>query len=463
MIKAPKRENGLAGCPGQVLHGLKALALLAAVTGALVIPRPGPAAAFGVANITAGNLHTCALTTEGAVTCWGSNNWGQLGDETTTDRRTPARVSGLNDGVFAVDAGAFHTCAVTQTGGLKCWGLNDRNQLGVPTTELCTYEPCSTFPLDVPGLTSGVYGAAAGIEHTCVLTITGGLKCWGSNDRGQLGDGTQTQRSAPVDVSGLASSVIAIAAGGSHTCALTATGGVKCWGDSWAELPGGGGFCGVCTTPVDVPGLASDVASIATNSQHTCVLTTAAGVKCWGLNSTGQLGDSTTEDRHTPVEVVGLTSGVASITAGTDHTCALTTAGGVKCWGYNDVGQLGDGTTTQRTAPVDVSGLTSGVAVVVAGAGYTCALPTAGGVKCWGAGTWSLTPVDIPGAKGVIGDANCNGTVNAIDAALTLQYDARLIASLLCPAAADVNGDGRVDSRDAALILQYVAGLLGSL
>ncbi len=274
------------------------------------------------------------------------NNSGQLGDGTTTNRHVPVAVSGLASGVQAIAAGTYHTCALTSTGAVKCWGKNNSGQLGDGTTT------DRHAPVDVVGLVSGVTAIAAGYFHTCALTSAGAAKCWGYNRYGQLGDGTTTDRHAAVDVPGLASDVTAITAGGGHSCALASTGAVRCWGSNYfGEL--GAGTTTRRLTSAAVSGLAGGVAAIAAGGEaHGCALTSAGAVKCWGFNGYGQLGDGTTTDRHVPVDVSGLAAGVQMIAAGGyGHTCALTSEGLVRCWGRNSSGQLGDGTTTERHMP----------------------------------------------------------------------------------------------------------------
>lgn len=323
--------------------------------------------------------HSCILTSAGGAKCWGDNSNGQLGDGTTATRTTPVDVSGLTSGVAAVgEGGGFHSCALTSAGGVKCWGRNAAGQLGDSTTT------AQLTPVDVTGLTTGVAAIALGWQHSCALTTTGGVKCWGENIFGPVGDGTTTNRTSPVDVTGLTSGVIAIAAGAQHTCALTSGGGIKCWGDN-GQGHLGDGTTTQQNTPVDVTGLTSGVAAITADHVYTCALTSAGGMKCWGYNFYGQLGDGTTTSRSTPVDVVGLTSGVTAIEAGTYHACAVTSGGGMKCWGNNGTGRLGDGTTTNRLTATDVSGLTSGVAAIGVGNQSTCALTTLGNLKCWGA------------------------------------------------------------------------------
>jgi alpha-tubulin suppressor-like RCC1 family protein len=334
-----------------------------------------------IVPITAGFYHTCGLTAAGGVKCWGRNEHGQLGDNTTTNHYTPVGVSGLTSGVKTLAAGGEHACALTAGGGVKCWGYNLHGQLGDGTTT------DRHTPVDGIGLASGVLTVAANEFHTCALTAGGGVKCWGDNDFGQLGDGTTTDRSTPVDVVGLASGVRALAVGAGHACALTAGGGVKCWGDNWAGQLGDGTIT-ERLTPVDVVGLASGVQALTAGQYHICALLQTGGVKCWGWNNNGQLGDGSISTRLTPVDVSGLASGVQALAAGGIHTCALTAGGGVKCWGNNGSGELGDDTTTERHTPVDVFGLESGVRALTAGQYHTCALAVTGGVKCWGDNEW---------------------------------------------------------------------------
>lgn len=353
--------------------------------------------------VSTGYYHTCALTADGGVVCWGENRRGQLGNGTTTDRTIPMEVSGLASGAGAISAGDGHTCALTTSGGVKCWGWNGHGQLGDGTTT------DRTTPIDVSGLASSVTAISAGYQHTCVVTTDGAAKCWGNNSSGQLGNGTTIYSTTPVEVSSLASGVAAISAGEHHTCALTTAGGVKCWGyNYYGEL--GDGTTTHSTVPVDVSGLTSGAVAVSVGNGHTCALTTSGGVKCWGRNGEGQLGDSTTTNHSTPVMVSGLMSGVAAISSGSNHTCALTTPGGAKCWGYNGYGKLGDGTYNSSSVPMDVIGLTAGVLAVSAGDMHTCAPIDSSDVKCWGhnqsgqlgngtAQNWSAVPVDV--ANGV--------------------------------------------------------------
>ena len=202
---------------------------------------------------------------------------------------------------------------------------------------------------------TGLVEIEAGWHHTCALTTAGGVNCWGNNHDGQLGDGTEVDRVTAVDVVGLMSRVNAIAAGERHTCALTTGGGVKCWGNNHDNQLGDG-TVNDRVTPADVMGLTSGVRAITAGERHTCALTTGGGVKCWGKNHDGQVGDGTAINRRTPADVVGLTSGIKTITAGGQHTCALNPKY-VQCWGDNEDGQLGDGTTADTLAAREEVGL----------------------------------------------------------------------------------------------------------
>ena len=265
-----------------------------------------------------------------------------------------------------IAAGGEHMCAVTEDGDVLCWGSNYDGQLG-NTTALDR-----NAPVHVAGLDGQASAVAAGLQHTCALTAAGGVKCWGHNEYGQLGNGTTEISRTPVDVAGLQSNVQAIALGMYHTCALTESGGVKCWGSNHVGQLGDG------TTedrlePVEVTGLSSGVEAVAAGGAVTCALLEGGSVQCWG-SGIGNL----------PVEKTGFGGVVTTISAGGAHTCVLLESGAVKCWGANYAGQLGDGTTENRTDPVDVVGLSSGVEAVAAGSQHTCALLSDGKTQCWG-------------------------------------------------------------------------------
>lgn len=371
---------------------LAALAMVLSLTGAqpakAISPQnsgpaaPTPPLLSNISAIDLGEYRTCALTSGGGVKCWGSNWNGELGIGTYTYRFVPTDVRGLTSGVSAISVGGYHTCALKLTGGIKCWGYNGKGQLGDGTTSE------RTIPVGVSGMSSGVQAIAAGEYHTCALTLGGAVMCWGANAYGQLGDGTTEDRLTPTGVIGLSSGVIAISAGGYNTCALTSTGGIKCWGEN-ASGQLGDDTTDQRLTPTDVFGLTSGMQSVSAGGFHTCALSQTGAAMCWGRNQYGQLGNGQNTNSPRPVAVNGLSSGASAIVAGKNHACAINSNGGVECWGRNYWGELGDGTIVNRNIPVVASGLSTGTVSVTAsksrkGFGSTCALTSSNQVKCWG-------------------------------------------------------------------------------
>lgn len=272
-----------------------------------------------------------------------------------------------------IASGVTHTCALI-SGGMKCWGENTHGQLGDATAG------DKHVPTPVKGMSSGVQAIAVGGDHTCAI-VHGAAYCWGANDTGELGNSTRLDEISPIQVPGLSSGVTAIAAGYHYTCAIV-NGGAKCWGyNGFGNL--GNGTKTNSDVPVAVSGLSSGVTALSARAWHVCAIVNG-GAKCWGDNDAGQLGDSTTVSGGvaTPVNVYGLSSGVAALSAGDGFTCAVV-AGGAKCWGHNSSGQLGDGTNQPKTTPLSVPGLSSGVQAISAGGSHTCAI-VGGGAECWG-------------------------------------------------------------------------------
>jgi alpha-tubulin suppressor-like RCC1 family protein len=327
--------------------------------------------------IASGEKHTCVVTDAGGVNCWGGNEHGQLGDGSMVNSSVPVAVQGVVDAV-AVAAGWAHTCVLTKTGAVMCWGYDKNGELGNGRTV------DSSLPVEVGGLASGATAIGTGEDHTCAATAAGGVKCWGYNAYGQLGDGTQTSRSVPVSVQEGRAGATGVAAGWGHTCVLSAGGAVECWGNNEFGQLGYGQEADLRLTPVDVLDMQSGIIGLSAAGGQSCALSIGGSVRCWGNNKYGQLGDGTGVARNAPVAVDGLAQGVARVVAGWNHTCAVMGNGELKCWGWNYYGQLGDESKVARTRPVNVRRMMEDAVDVAPGWAHTCAITAAGGVKCWG-------------------------------------------------------------------------------
>jgi alpha-tubulin suppressor-like RCC1 family protein len=345
---------------------------------------------LNIVALATGNAHTCALQANSNPKCWGSNSNGQLGIGTLGGNRlTPADVvTPSPNNAVAVTAGSSHTCALLADGSAKCWGANQSGQLGISNTA-----PNNTAPTPVLGGGGSVTARdiAAGRNHTCAVRANSTVACWGSNGSGQLGNNTTVSSSVPVTVITAQNipltDVVAIAAGEAHTCALVSSGTVRCWGDNSSGQLGDNGNSGARSlTPVTVGGLTVVVGIAAggtLGSSHTCALLANGTVQCWGANGSGQLGDAGVSGFQSklPVQVSGINNAV-SIAVGEFHTCALLANGLPFCWGFNSSGQLGNGTLNSQPVPI-IAGLENTVAIA-GGNNHTCGLRADGTAWCWG-------------------------------------------------------------------------------
>ena len=331
-------------------------------------PRPRPL------QVSLGAGHSCARFDDGTVWCWGQNAFGQLGGNSgVAERDIPLQVHELDDAEH-ISAGGSHTCAIRSDATLWCWGAGVNGQLGDGSVTNMNR------PVAVSSL-AGVTGVGTGGVHSCALSDSG-LTCWGGNLYGQVGDGTMMRRDVPVGVAGLGITAAGIALGNFHTCARSAAGDVWCWGVN-GEGQLGHGDRSVSSPPEQVAMLPA-VTEIAPGSQHTCARTAAGTVWCVGHNRAGQIGNgmSSFMDVLAPEMVVGLTDATA-IAADIDATCAIRATGGAVCWGDNTDGRLGaDSGDAFHDSPTPVVTLTE-VSSIDLGGGHGCAV-AGDEVWCWG-------------------------------------------------------------------------------
>jgi len=321
-----------------------------------------------VTSVRAGGKHSLALTSAGQVLAWGHNFSGQLGDGTTIDRHTPIRVK-LPQGtrVIAVSAGGVHSLAVTAAGQLLAWGDNEYGQLGDGTTK------DRHIPVRVK-LPAGTRVIAVGASYNCsmALTSSGQVWAWGHNGSGQLGDGTRTESHVPVRVK-LPKRVMvtAIAVGGFDGLALTSAGHVLAWGDNgFGQLGNGTRHSSSIPVRVRFPA-GTTVTAVGVGSLHNLALTSAGQVLAWGSNAFGQLGNGTTTNSDIPVRVkLGAAAKVIAVSAGGGFSLALTQAGRILTWGHNQFGQLGNGTMISSHTPVRVT-IPAGLIATALAAGPT--------------------------------------------------------------------------------------------
>ena len=413
----------------------------------------------GLADVTAvvlGENRVCAVHSAGSVACWGRMTVAQL-SSSTPPTRTPVAVDGIDDAVGLIDAGPVSTCATRTAGAVSCWGYNYVGSLGNGRGS-----SLRAPDRDVQGL-DDVVALGVGEVFACGLRSTGVVRCWGV---GPFGDGATTHYSIAATAESVpgGTGIESFAVGNSHGCAVMTDHTVKCLGQNWDGQLGDGSQERSYLAPVSVTGL-SDAVAVAAGGSHTCALRQAATVVCWGYNSNGQLGDGTTTSSTTPVAVDGVTgavgvfaggytscallsdktvscwgsmngapqlaptdiglTGVASVSVGSEHLCAVLENGTVRCVGYNGNGALGDGTTVDRVVPVAVEGL-AGVTDVAASGSGTCAV-AAGAAYCWGPvgvlltggnpdNSVATTPVPVSGLVGVTKIAMSNGMACAIRA-----------------------------------------------
>jgi alpha-tubulin suppressor-like RCC1 family protein len=328
------------------------------------------------ATLGAGYSHTCARRADGSLWCWGANESGQLGNNTTTPSAIPQMVTALGTSVAKFAVGDSFTCAIKFDGTLWCWGNNVSGQLGDGLTD------DNLVPNRVTALGNDVAEVSASDLFACARKGDGTAWCWGGG--GFLGDGTTNNRLLPVQITPLGNTVAQISTGSAAACARKTDGTLWCWGDNEYGIVGDGTLVDRLS-PVQVTSLGATVAEVSVGDLFACVRKTDGNVFCWGTNDHGQLGDGSTNDHLLPAAVIGLGKPAVQISANGRHACAVRNDGQLGCWGANNSGEVGDGTLLDRVNPAKTALLANNVVEVSAGINQdTCARTSDGRIYCWG-------------------------------------------------------------------------------
>lgn len=355
----------------------------------------GLSSAFtGTSQVAPGQYHTCAVSTDGALYCWGEDADGQLGDGTDGGpaTATPQLVTGVTEAIDRIASNNRATCFLAISGNLYCWGDNGFGELGIGV-----FSDNEPLPTAVVGLGTPVRNVALGGGHACVVDIANQQACWGYNNVKQLGNETASgDQASPVPVlmpNGYLVKTYAL--GASHSCALDVLGRVLCWGSRGGGRLGDGATSGVRATPAPVllpddAGNLDGIADLASGAFHTCALGQGGDVRCWGNNSWGQLGADpvlvAAERFAAPVASFGIDN--RQLALGQGFTCVLKVDGTVWCVGDDSYAQLGDGTVgvpAERFVPQPVTGLPGPASAIRAGLFHTCAIIAADqSLWCWG-------------------------------------------------------------------------------
>ncbi len=364
-------------------------------------------------QISTGNSVTCAVLSDGTVSCWGKGFSGQLGNGATTSSTDPTPTTSFGAGKKALSVSLYsdHACALIDDGTVMCWGKNDYGKLGDGTTSQRNAPvqvnpfPTNTTPISV----------AVGSHHSCALLDIGDVSCWGEGAYGQNGDGTSTNRLSPGLTSGFGAGKLAVSvsSGDHHICALLDSGEVVCWGDGgYGRLGTGSSSRVYVPTPTVSFGDGRLATSLAVGSFHGCVVLDSGEISCWGGGLNGQLGNGETANQASPVLTKTLGPSVSSISVGEPHSCALLGNGSVACWGGGYVGDGGNGDSVPSPSIVSSFG-TGRTAVQVSSGGTSCAILDNGSIACWG-----NYPSNLQSGPSLVGDLGVGRT--AVDISVSI-------------------------------------------